>query len=172
MMLKAAYWSLCTYLVLKLVQYFFVARPGFQKAEPSVRQKLIRGEPIVFIVACALAVSVVLGSRTYVQRGYERVLQHSADCYGRMSALPHLRDVEAQLDALQLFRSVRAARHAVLVAAQSLQLPASHADRLMAAKLRFYTRRYSTVARQVDRQTMRAEAAAIDRCLSVPLISL
>jgi hypothetical protein len=172
MMVKAAYWSLCTYLVFKLIQYFFVARPGFQKDEPSVRQKLLRGEPIVFIVACVVTVPAVLGSIWYLQRGYERGLQHSADCYGKMGALPHLRAVEAQFDALQLFRSVRDARHAVLLAAQSLELAPDDADRLLAERLGFHTRRYSTVRRQDDRQAMRAVAIAIERCLSVPLISL
>src|SRR5688500_15591972 len=113
MMVKAAYWSFCTYLVFKLIQYFFVVRPGFQKTEPSLREKLLRRGPIVFFVACGSAATAALWSSWYFQRGYERGLQHSADCYGKLGALPHLRDVETQFDALRVFRSVRAARQAV-----------------------------------------------------------
>ena len=54
------------------------------------------------------------------------------------------------------------------MAAQSLELAPDDANRLMADKLRFYTRRYSTLTRQGDRQDMRAQAAAIERCVSEP----
>ena len=42
-MLKAALWFLCPYLVLKALQYFVVPSPGFGKAEPSTRERLLRG---------------------------------------------------------------------------------------------------------------------------------
>lgn len=170
-MVKAVQWLLCTYLALKLLQYFFVARPGFGIVEPGFREKLLRGEPVLFIVACAISIPTALWSSWYFQRGYERGLEHSADCYGRLSALRHLRDVESEFDALRVFRSVRAARQAVSLAAQSLGLAPADANRLMADKSSFYTRRYSTLTRQGDRREVRAEAAAIERCLSEPLIS-
>jgi hypothetical protein len=34
--------------------------------------------------------------------------------------------------------------------------------------LRFYTRRYATLTRQGDRRKIRAQAAAIERCMSNP----
>ena len=167
-MVKALQWLLCFYLMLKLIQYFLVARPGFGNVEPSFREKLLRGEPVLFIVACAISVPTALWSSWYFQRNYQRGLEHSADCYGKLSALRHLRDVETEFDALQVFQSARTARQAVSVAAQSLELAPDDANRLMADKLRFYTRRYSTLTRQGDRQDMRAQAAAIERCVSEP----
>lgn len=171
MILKAAYWSLCTYLVFKLIQHFLVIRPGFGTAEPRLREKLLRGEPLVFIVACAIAIAAALGSSWYLEHGYQRGLHHAVDCYGRLGALRHLPDVETRFDALEVFRSVRAARQAASLAARSLELAPANADRLTAEKVRFYTRQYSTVTRQGDRQAMRTAEAAIGRCMSEPLIN-
>ena len=167
-MVKAVQWLLCFYLMLKLIQYFFVAQPGFRSVEPSFRDKLLRGEPILFIVACAISVPIALWSSWYFPRGYQRDLEHSADCYGKLGALIHLRDVETEFDALQVFRSVRTARQSVWLAAEALELAPEDANRLMADKLRSYTRRYSTLTRQRDRQKLRAQAAAIERCMSNP----
>ena len=165
-MVKALQWLLCFYLMLKLIQYFFVAQPGFRNVEPSYREKLLRGEPIVFMVACAISVPPALWSSWYIPRGYQRGLERSADCYGKLGALIHLRDVETEFDALQVFRTVRTARQIVSDSAQSLELAPEDANRLMADKLRFYTRRYSNLTQQGDRQEIRAQAAAIERCLS------
>ena len=164
-MVRALEWLLCFYLMLKLIQYFLVAQPGFRNVELSFREKLLRGEPIVFIVACAISVPPALWSGWYLPRSYHRGLEHSADCYGRLGAVRHLRDVETEFDALQVFHSVRMARGAVSLAAEALELAPEDANRLMADKLRFYTRRYSTLTRQGDRQEIRAQAAAIERCL-------
>lgn len=171
-MMKAVYWSLGTYLVFKLIQYLFVVRPGFRReSDPPFREKLLRGEPTVVLVACVIAISAAQGSSWYFQRGHERALQHTADCYGKLAALRHLRDVETEFDALEVFRSVRAARQAGSLAAQSLELAPDDADRQMADRLRFHAWRYATLTRQGDRQAMRAEAAAIERCMSEPLIN-
>jgi hypothetical protein len=167
-MVKAAQWLFCTYLVLKLIQYFFVARPGFGTAEPGFREKLVRGEPILFVVACAISIPAALWSSWYFQRGFERGLAHSADCYGKLGALRHLPEVESEFDALRVFRSVRAARQMVFLAAESLELTPAEADRLMADKLRFYSGRYSGLTRQGDRREMRRQAAAIERCVRDP----
>ncbi|GAA0269369.1 hypothetical protein GCM10009127_06610 [Alteraurantiacibacter aestuarii] len=169
-MAKALLWSLCTYLVLKFLQYFFVARPGFGTAEPTFRDKLLRGEPLLFIVACALAVPAALWSTWYFQRGFERGLEHSADCFGRVGALQSLGELEREFDPLRVSRGVQAARQSVFQAEEWLELTPDDAEKLMADKLNFYTRRYSTLSRQGDRREIRALAAAIERCLSEPLI--
>jgi hypothetical protein len=171
-MVKAALWLVCTYLVLKFLQFFFVARPGFGEPEPGFRAKLRRGEPLVFIVAIALAVPAALLSTWYLQRGFERGMAHSADCYGRLSALRHLGDVESEVDALQAFQAIQTARGSVELAVKTLELEPDKASRLMADKANFYTHRYSTLVRQGDRVNIRVEATAIERCMSEPLINL
>ena len=167
-MLKALQWLLCFYLMLKLIQYFLVARPGFGNDEPSFREKLLRGEPIVFLVASAISVPIALWSSWYFQRGYQHGLEHSADCYGRLSALRYLPAVEAEFDALQVFRSGRMARGAVSLAAEAIDIAPQNADRLMTDKSRYYARRYYTLTRRGDRREMRAQAAAIARCVNEP----
>ena len=79
--------------------------------------------------------------------------------------MSHLRDVETEFDALDVFRAARVARREASLAAQSLELTPADANRLMVDKLRFYTGRYSTVTRQGDRREIRAQAGAIERCL-------
>ena len=170
-MVKAVQWLLCTYLALKLVQYFLVARPGFGNDEPRFRDKLLRGEPVVFLVACALAVPAALWSTWHFERGYQRGLERSADCYGRLRALRTLASLENEFDALRVFRSTRLARHSVSLAANSLGLTPVDADKLRADRLDFYTRRYAALSPHGDRPQMRAEAAAIESCMSAPMIN-
>jgi len=170
-MVKVAQWLICTYLVLKFVQFFFVRTSGFRAAEASFRERILRGEPIVFIVACAISVPPALWSNWYFQRGFEGGLQHSTDCYGRLSALDNLGNTEMKFDPFRVARSIQVARQSVSLAARSLKPPPDDADKLMAEKSSFYTRRYATLSRQGDRREMRAEAAAIERCMSEPMIS-
>ena len=133
-MVKAAQWLFFTYLLLKFLQYFFVARPGLADEEPGLRAKLRRGEPLVFIIAFALAVPAALLSAWYVQRGFERGMTHSADCYGRLSALRYLGAVEEEFDALQAFRTVRTAKGSVELAVRKLGLTPDRTNRLMAER--------------------------------------
>jgi hypothetical protein len=170
-MAKAVQWLLYTYLTLKFLQYFFVGRPGFDKAEPGFRERLLRGEPLLFIVACALSVPAALWTSWSFQRGYERGFEHSADCYGKLSALHNLRGVANEFDALRILRQVRAARQATSLAARALEMTPGHADKVLADKARSYAQRYSSLSRRGDHQEMRVEAGAIERCMSEPLIN-
>ncbi len=169
-MAKVALWLLCTYLVFKLIQYFFVARPGFETAEPSFGQKLLRGEPMVFLAACAISIPAALGTTWYLQRGYERGLARAADCYGRVGALSHLADAEKQFYGLRTYQAVEAARHAASLAAQQIEMAPAEVDKLLADRSSFYTERYSSLSRQGDHQAITAHAAAVERCMNEPLI--
>ena len=164
-MLRAALWFLCAYLVLKVLQYFFVPRPGFGGAEQTSRDVLLRGEPIVFIIACALSVPAALWSTWDVENGYARNLEHSADCYGKLRALTHLGDIETTFDALEVLKTIQFEEWSVSRAAQSLGLAPAEASKLMADRLDFYTRRYTTLSRQGDPREIRVQAAAIERCM-------
>lgn len=169
-MLMAALWFLCAYLVLKLLQYFFVPRAGFGGAEQSSREVLLRGEPIVFIVACALSVPAALWSTRDLEEGYARDLEHSADCYGRLRALTNLGEIETTFDAMKVLETIQFREWLVSSAAQSLELAPAAADKLMADKVDFYTRRYSALSRQGDHREIRAQAAAIERCMRDPML--
>ena len=129
MVVKALQWLLCTYLVLKFLQYFFVGRSGFRATEPSFRDKLMRGEPLLFIVACAISVPTALWTSWYFQRGYEGGLARAADCYGKLSALNELDDVAHEFDALRVYRQVKAAAGATAMAARELERAPGYATR-------------------------------------------
>jgi len=164
-MVKAIAWSLCAYLVLKLIQYFLVARPGYGTDEPGFREKLLRGEPILLIVACAISVPSALWSTWYFQRGYERAFARSVDCYGRLGALVNLTSVETRFDALLVHRTTRLAKWSASGAAQSLKLTPAFVAKTLADKRSFYTARFSGLSRRGDREKIADEATAIERCI-------
>jgi hypothetical protein len=164
-MLRAVLWFLCAYLVLKLLQYFFVPRAGFGKAEQSSREKLLRGEPLLLIVACVMSVPAALWSTWGLENGYARDLERSADCYGRLRALTHLGKIETSFDALRVLKTIQFQERSVSRAARSLELAPAEASKLMADRLDFYTRRYTALSRQGDRREIRAQAAEIERCI-------
>ena len=165
-MVKAIEWLLCAYLVLKLIQYFLAARPGYGTDEPAFREKLLRGEPILFIVACAISVPTALWSTWYFQRGYERAFARSVDCYGRLSGVVNLASVETRFDALRIYRSAKLAKSSASRAAQSLELTPAFVDKTLADKKSFYTARFSGLSRRGDREKVADEAAAIERCIN------
>lgn len=169
-MLKAALWFLCTYLVLKLLQYFFVPAPGFGNAAPSFREKLLRGEPLLLIIACALSVPAALWSTSDVEGGYTRSLEWSVDCYGKLRALTSLGEIETTFDALEVLKTIQFQERSVSRAARSLKLAPAEASKLMADRLDFYTRRYTTLSRRGDHREIRAQADAIERCIRAQFI--
>jgi hypothetical protein len=165
-MVKAVEWLLCAYLMLKLIQYFFVARPGFgTDDEPGVREKLLRGEPLVFIVAFAISVPPALWSSWYFQREYSRGFARSTDCYGRLSALVHLARVETRFDALQVYKTTKRANSSASLAAQWLELSPAFLEKALADKKSYYATRYASLSRQADRHAIGPEAGAIEGCL-------
>lgn len=127
-MVKAAYWLLCTYLTLKLIQFVFGGRPGFRTIELGFRERLMRGEPILFAVAFALSVPTALWSSWFVHRGYSRAFRHATDCYGRLRALDELADVAKRADAYRVYNAVLGVRGAAFLAARSLDLTSAAVD--------------------------------------------
>ena len=165
-MVKAIAWLLCAYLVLKLIQYFFVARPGFgTDDDPGVREKLLRGEPLVFLVAFAISVPPALWSSWYFQREYSRGFARSIDCYGRLSAVVNLARVETRFDALQVYNTTKRAKASASLAAQWLELSPASLEKALADKKRFYAARYASLSRQADRAEIGPEASDIEGCL-------
>ena len=169
-MLKAALWFLCAYLVLKLLQYFFVPRAGFGTAEQSFRDKLLRGEPLLLLVACALSVPAALWTTSGVEDGHARRLEWSLDCYGKLRALTSLGEIESTFDALEVLKTIQFQERSASWAARSLGLAPAEASKRMADRLDFYTRRYTTLSRQGDQQEIRLQAAAIERCIRAQFI--
>ncbi len=118
-----------------------------------------------FVVACALSVPAVLWSTRHFEDGYARALEHSADCYGKLRALTHLGQIETTFDALEVLKTIQFEEWSVSRAAESLELPPAEASKLMADRLDFYTRRYTTLSQQGDQREIRVQAAAIERCM-------
>lgn len=171
-MAKAALWLLCTYLTLKLIQYVFGGRPGFRNVELTVREKLMRGEPILFAVAFAIAVPAALGSSWFVETGYARAFEHSTDCYGKLRALDQLADVGKRANPYKVYETIMGAQGAAFLSAQSLHLEPAFVNKTLADKMGFYAGHYSSLSRQGDRQKIRDQTGAIERCLNEPAIEL
>ena len=163
-MVKAITWLLCTYLVLKLIQFAFGGRPGFREVEPSFREKLVRGEPILFAVAFALSVPTAIWSSRNLQRSYARGLERSVDCYGKLRALYHLREIDRKYNSFAVLQTVDGREQVAFEAGKVLRVDSGRIAGMLAQKQRYYTNLYSALARQGGRKDLRAEAVAVERC--------
>ncbi len=171
-MIKAAVWLFCTYLTLKLIQFFFGDRPGFRKIPLSLREKLLRGEPLLFAIAFAISVPAALWSSRFLHQGYTRAFEHATDCYGKLRAVDALADVGKRVDAYQVYKAVLGAQGAAFLAAQSLKLEPAVVNKALTDKMDFYARRYANLSRQGGRREIRDQTGAIERCLNEPSIEL
>ena len=165
-MVKAVTWLLCTYLALKLVQFIFGGRPDFREIEPGVREKLLRGEPILFAIAFVLTVPLALWSSWSFHRGYSRGFQVSTDCYGKLRALNELPGVGRKFDYWSIYQAAGGAEQVAAIAGEELDLEPAFVSKTLADKMRFYSGRYALLARQGDRRKIRDEVAAIERCFA------
>ena len=165
-MVKVVTWLLCTYLTLKLIQYVFGGQPGFRDVEPTFREKLLRGEPILFAVAFALSVPAALWSTWYFHRGYTRGLEVSTNCYGQLRALNQLPAVSTNFDPYTIYDGVGGAEQTARIAGDGLGLKPAVVSKLLADKVRLFSGRYALLARQSDRREIQDETAAIKHCLS------
>ena len=171
-MVKCITWLFWTYLTLKLIQWVFGSRPGVRDAPPTLRQRLLRGEPLLFAIAFALSVPTALLSSWYLHRSYSRSLEFATDCYGRLRALDQLPDIRRKFDAYEVDRVVQGAEGSAAISGQALDLEPAHITGKLAEKMRFHTGRYAALARAGDHQAQTVEAAAITRCLQQPLLGL
>lgn len=171
-MVKAAYWLLCTYAALKLIQIVFGGRPGSGDVKPGLRDTLLRGEPILFAAAFAISVPAALGSSWLLHRGYARAFAHSTDCYGRLRALDALGDVGKSVDAFRAYDVIIGSQKAASLAAQSLGLEPGFVNKTLTDKMGFYADRYSSLSPQADRGKVRDQIGAAERCLNEPLIEV
>ena len=169
-MIKCLVWLGCTYLTLKFIQVVFVSWPVMSDAAPTLRQRLVRGEPILFSVAFALSVPTALANSWYLQRGYSRSLERSADCYGRLQALDQLPGLRVRYDPYAIFQTVEAAEQSAVIAGQALDLEPARIAGMLAQRIRFHTQRYAVLARRGQAQTV--EVATITRCLREPFLNL
>jgi len=164
-MVRAAIALLCTYLALKLFQFFFGGRPGFRDVEPSFVDKLRQGEPVLFAVAFGLSVPLVLWSNWYTYRSSTRALEYSTDCYGRLRALSELPQVQAKFDPYDIFEAGVGAESIAVDSGQWLKMNPALVTKGLADKMRLYKHRYANLARQGSRLDIRDETEALKRCV-------
>ncbi len=171
-MVKCIAWLFWTYLTLKLVQLVFGSPAGAGEALPTLRRKLLRGEPFLFAIAFALSVPAALLSSWYLHRGYTRSLDFAADCYGRLRALDGLPDIRRRFDPFKVDEVIQRAEGSAAIAGPALDLELARIHRMFAQKMRFHADRYAVLARQGGQHGRNGEAAAIARCLQQPLLNL
>jgi hypothetical protein len=164
-MVKVVTWLLCTYLTLKLIQYVFGGQPGFRDVEPTFREKLLRGEPILFAVAFALCVPAALWSNWYFHRLYTRGLETSTDCYGKLRALNELPAVSRSFDPYTIYDRVDWAEQTARISGDGLGLQPAVVSKALADRARLFSARYAALAREGDRRKIEGQTAEIKDCV-------
>jgi len=164
-MAKAATWLFYTYLALKMIHLVFRARRQFDEPSRTLLQHLRSGEPALFAAAFLLSVPVAVWSSWYFNRGYERVLVHSIDCYGRLAAAEALPTVRRRFGPFKLYDNALGAEGAAGDAADWLNVPRSSTNIRLQASLSIYRKRYALLARQGSAIGMARETDAIERCV-------
>ena len=163
-MAKAITWLLCTYVALKLIQYVFGGRAGLRDIEPSFREKLLRGEPILFAIAFGLSVPTAIWSSWSSHRSYAFGLGRSVDCYGKLRALYHLPEIDRKFGSFAVMEMADSKQQIAFEAAKGLRLDPRRITAMLAQKQHYYTNRYSALARRGASQDVQAEAVAVERC--------
>jgi hypothetical protein len=164
-MVKAFVALLGTYLTLKLIQYAVGGQPGYRDADPTLREQLLRGEPILFAVAFALSVPAALWSNWYFHRLYTRGLEASTDCYGKLRALNELPAVSRSFDPYTIFDRVGWAEQTARISGDGLGLQPAVVSKALADRARLFSARYAALAREGDRRKTEGQTAKIKHCL-------
>ena len=163
-MVKCIIWLLCTYLTLKLVQIAFGSPPVAGEGRGLVREKILRGEPILLVIAFALSVPTAIWSSWSWHCSYAFGLAWSVDCYGKLRALYHLPQMGKKFDSYAVMEMIDSKEQIAFEAGGGLRVDPRRITAMLAQKQRYYTDRYSALARGGARRDVQAEAVAVERC--------
>ena len=162
-MVKCIIWLLCTYSTLKLVQLAF-GSPPVAGEERSFREKILRGEPILFAIAFGLSVPTAIWSSWSSHRSYAFGLGRSVDCYGKLRAVYHLPEIGRKLQSYAVMEMIDSKQQIAFEAGGALRIDPRRITAMLAQKQHYYTNRYSALARRGASQDVQAEAVAVERC--------
>lgn len=164
-MTRAIYWFLCLYLVLKLCEFTLGRATALVRTHVTVRERLLSREPQVAIVAFVLAVPAALWSSWWIHQLQARIFENSTNCYGELTALSSLPDVERKFDPWAVYERVEGERDAAFGAAAQLGMRSQDVDRILGNQRIVFTRRYSSAHKQGDRESIMRSADGIERCM-------
>jgi len=81
-----------------------------------------------------------------------------------------LPDIREKFDSYKVFQTIEGAGKVAGIAGQALEMPPASVPKALSDKMRAYTDRYAILSRQGDRHPIQDQAAAMQRCLTEPLI--
>jgi hypothetical protein len=127
--------------MLKLIHLALGGRP------PTIRERLLGGEPILFAVAFVLSVPVPLWMSWQLHRGYTHGFQLASDCYGRFAAVSALPGTKTKIDPLRLYQAADSAESLAKRAGELLGFRRDVVTAALSNKTHLYTRRYAALTR-------------------------
>jgi hypothetical protein len=141
---------------------------GFDRAEVSLWDRLRAGEPWLFLAAALISVPLVLSMSAYSRRTFTGSYRNSVACYGRISALANLPEVEAKADGFAVYESVQGYRTSAFRTGAELGMRPGEVSEALADRAASFSRAFALLQRQQRRQEMEAEIARTLRCVHPP----
>jgi hypothetical protein len=163
-MVKFLSWLLWTYALLKLIHLVLSRRPSDR--QPTIRERLSSGEPILFTVAFVLSVPVPMLISWQLHRGYTQGLEQATDCYGKIAAASALPSVKNNVGPWRLYEA--ADRADALAGRAGALLAFEHAavKKALSNKKQLYARRFAAPAAADTGKSLQAEAE-VRQCLKI-----
>jgi hypothetical protein len=164
-MTRAVYWFLCLYLAVKLFEFTLGRAMALVRTEVTVRERLLSHEPQIAIAAFVFAVPAALWSSWWVHQAQVRIFENSTNCYGQLTALRSLPDVERKFDPWAVYERIELEQDAAFGTAAKLGMSSEDVRRTLSDQRSVFVRQYSFVHKQGDRQSIKRSADEIERCM-------
>ena len=162
-MVKYLTWLFWAYVMLKLIHVVLGGRGGAD-APPTLRERLLGGEPMLFAAAFVMSVLVPLWVSSQLHRGYTQGFQLATDCYGRIaasSAVPGIRD---KIGPWRLYEASDRAQSLAKLTGQLLDVKHDLVTAALSDRAHLYARRYAAVARMDDSRKDSGPEAEVRHC--------
>ena len=153
------------YLALKATQWATRPKAGYADKASTWTADLRRGEPWLLIGAILLPTVVFAYGNWWGNRWASRGFAHATDCIGQLTSLDRLQNVYARFRRADIADSAMGYYTLALDLGARLTLDRTRIDAIVVDRKAGYAARYADLARAGDDRLVKAQFAAIDRCL-------
>lgn len=142
--------------------------PGFKRGNMAPRDRLRAGEPAIFLAAFLVSVPLALLTERYAHRTLTGLYDHSASCYGDLTALRGVPAFRDHVDGYTVYEAVQSHEDAALKMGGDLNITPDTVRRALADQAKRAADRYAAAQSPQRRQEALAQIAEARRCLLPP----